>query len=164
MRVQRSARRRPRRAAPAAPRVFWDCAGAGGAGVAALEGELTEGWAPQGGALRREHLWPARSPTRALHAGAWGIVCMAAVTGVRAGFNWVNTHQDALGGGRVAVQKMWEALADAAGTGVVPDKWRTQVPAGHPFLRPEHDGRRWMIHRRAVAADPAMEAGEAALG
>ena len=89
---------------------------------------------------------------------------MAAVTGMRAGSNWMTSHQDVLGGGRVAVQKMWEALADAAGAGVMPVKWRTQVPAGHPFLHPGRDARRWCVHRRALAADPVLGAGEAALG
>ena len=131
----------------------------------ALEGELTGVWAlPEDGALRREHLWLARRPTCTMHAGVWELVCMAAVTGMRAGSNWMTSHQDVLGSGRVAVQKMWETLADAAGAGVMPVKWRTQVPAEHPFLHPGPEERRWIVHRRALAADPALGAGEAAVG
>ncbi len=101
--------------------VFWDCVGAGGAVVEALAGELTGEWAlPEGGALQREHLWLARRLTCAMHAGVWELVCKAAVTGMRAGSNWMTSHQDVLGGGRVAVQKMWEALADAACAGAMP--------------------------------------------
>ena len=42
---------------------------------------------------------------------------------------------------------MWEALADAAGAGVMPVKWRTQVPTGHPFLHPGPEERRWVVQR-----------------
>ena len=57
------------------------------------------------------------------------------------------SHRDVLGGGCVAVQKMWEALAGGA-------------PRSSTLDRTDGGG----LSCCALAADPALGAGEAALG
>jgi hypothetical protein len=75
---------------PGRAHILFDCPGAGRAVGAAVAGELTGAWAPPGGALRPEHLLPARPPNAALNSYVWDVVCLAAVGAIRHGLGRMN--------------------------------------------------------------------------
>jgi hypothetical protein len=88
-----------------------------------------------GFALRRVHLWLARCPSAAMHAGVWDVVCLAAISAMGAGARRLRLHGSALGAGRVAVHEFWAALDDFCVVGTVPEEWREAVHAAplHPL-------------------------------
>jgi hypothetical protein len=121
-----------------------------------------------GVALRRVHVWLARSPTSTLHRQLWLVVCQAALLAMDKGrrvLTAIRLGSDAAPAGaptlpldlqlvlarKVAVVSFWDLLQDFIGLRLCPQAWMQQVPAQHPFLGAQvhPDGSRSLVLHRA---------------
>ena len=143
---------------------FWECPVAA-AVRAALAAQLG------GRHPTRQQLWLMRTPT-GIHAGVWDAVCLAALCAMDAGRRQLTARalharqaeerpassrrppapppspaQLVACAQRHAVARFWDLLQDLCAVGTVPVAWRSEVPAGHPFLCWDAGAERWHPHR-----------------
>lgn len=131
---------------------FWECTAA-----QAVRGELQRGL---GAAPTRQQLWLLDTPPP-LHAGAWGVVCLAAfnamwraraplcVPAVRARVQASLPASVSISeyAAKYAVTQFWAMLEDFVRRAEVPDAWRRKVGHGHPFLCFPTPGATLKVHR-----------------
>ena len=110
----------------------------------------------------RADLWLARPPP-AVHAGTWQVVCLAAIAAMDGGRRYMYARlpgpaqpppyiPDIIAGStRFAVARFWLLLGDFVGLCLVPRRWCTACPHGHPFISYHPGSHRWTVDRPAVA-------------
>jgi len=96
--------------------------------------------------LQAQHVLLALPPSPRLHAGAWRVVCLAAVCALdharRAACARVLDGMVTVPAGPEEVARMadraivrfWDLLTDFCVTDVAPAAWQTRVQANHPFI------------------------------
>jgi endonuclease/exonuclease/phosphatase family metal-dependent hydrolase len=88
----------------------------------------------------RHHVWLLRPPTPAIHAGAWSLVCMAAIDAMAHGRRLAWSHHRAppvgpvLSPARAAAARFWANIQGLAGTPLALHRGLRGLTADHPIL------------------------------
>lgn len=102
-----------------------------------------------------QHLWLMRPPPH-VHAGAWRVVCLAALSAAESSRQrmYALSAEPAADPddivrrtSRWAVARFWALLADFVALRCVPRAWRRACPPDHPFLSYDSQARRWCVNR-----------------